>query len=68
LHAIEELIIHKTNSIENYLDVGAGDGVRSLKIASKINAKKIVLLDNSYKNVEKSTFYGRGFNQSTIPY
>jgi SAM-dependent methyltransferase len=50
LDAIDEHIIdyskNKLNDI-NYLDIGAGDGFRSLKIAKGIKAKKTVLLDNS---------------------
>lgn len=50
LDAIDEYIIdYATNKLNNikYLDIGAGDGYRSLKIARGIKSKRTVLLDNS---------------------
>lgn len=50
LDAIDEYIIdYATNKLNNikYLDIGAGDGYRSLKIARGIGSEKTILLDNS---------------------
>jgi len=47
LQSIDELIIESIiTPIHNYLDVGAGDGLRSMIIAEKATPSKIVLLDN----------------------
>lgn len=49
LNAIDDLIISdlKNSKINNYLDIGAGDGRRSFYIANAIKAKNLTLLDES---------------------
>lgn len=48
LDAIDNYIIEScAENKPTYLDIGAGDGYRSLKISKGIKAKKTVLLDNS---------------------
>jgi len=56
LTAIDDYIVKSLNDdvISNYLDIGAGDGSRSLKIAKNISVKrKVFLIDNSSKMLEK---------------
>ena len=50
LNKVDDYIIQNCqgNLINNYLDVGSGDGRRSLKIADKVNVNNtIFLVDNS---------------------
>lgn len=50
LNKVDDYIIQncKDNLINNYLDVGSGDGRRSMKIADKVNVNNtIYLIDNS---------------------
>lgn len=49
LDAVDNFIIEKKypNKIENYLDIGAGDGRRTVKIMSALNIKKGWALDDS---------------------
>ncbi len=55
LNAIDEIIIKMTkNNISNYLDIGCGDGRRSLKISSEIGVTdNIILVDDSNKMLNK---------------
>lgn len=47
LKAIEDLVsAHSPRSIERYLDAGAGDGRRAMKIGQRVNASEITLLDS----------------------
>lgn len=48
LHAIESLVIKNTDkNATNLLDLGAGDGVRSMSITKKLKIKDVVLVDPS---------------------
>lgn len=47
LHCVEDLVRQWAGHASRYLDVGAGDGVRSLRVASAIGADHVVLLDTS---------------------
>ena len=48
LNTLEELKIRFFNlrKSESYLDVGTGDGHRAIRIAKRLTATKVVLLDN----------------------
>lgn len=67
LNAIDTLIVKNSKLVKSYLDVGAGDGRRSIKIAEKVRAKKSILLDNSHE-ISKgiSNFQGAEFFFGTI--
>jgi SAM-dependent methyltransferase len=54
LNAVDQIIINecKTRDFSTYLDIGAGNGRRSLRIAKTLNIKKTTLLDNSTKMLE----------------
>jgi SAM-dependent methyltransferase len=50
LDAVDGYIVDyfkSSSGINNYLDIGAGDGFRSMKIAGQLQPKHTVLLDNS---------------------
>ncbi|MBR9847597.1 MAG: class I SAM-dependent methyltransferase [Algicola sp.] len=55
LDAIDHLIITDVNgkNIENYLDIGAGDGRRSIKISNNISVNNVTLLDESSEMLNK---------------
>jgi SAM-dependent methyltransferase len=53
LDAVDEYVIEKIGHADRYLDVGAGDGYRSVKIANRIQAEKVVLVDNSPVMISK---------------
>ncbi|ARV12798.1 hypothetical protein BTO09_10745 [Gilvibacter sp. SZ-19] len=42
-----EAIITKSQNIDSYLDIGCGDGKRSLRIIDQLKPRKVVLLDES---------------------
>ena len=47
LDAIDDYIIEEIGQADSFLDVGAGDGRRSFKIAAGVKAEQVTLLDNS---------------------
>lgn len=58
LNAIDDLIVQQFESVEigNYLDIGAGDGRRGIKISKALNINNTVLLDessNMLKGIQK---------------
>jgi SAM-dependent methyltransferase len=56
LNTIDDYIINTCDDkvVNNYMDIGSGDGRRSLKIAESIGVRtQIILVDNSEKMTEK---------------
>lgn len=53
LDSVDDYIIEKIGHARNYMDVGAGDGYRSLKIATGVTAGSVVLVDNSPAIISK---------------
>ncbi len=47
LERIEKIVIARSNGAQSLLDVGAGDGVRGLRIAKSANIKTLVLMEPS---------------------
>lgn len=47
LDAIDQYVVESAGSVRHYLDIGAGDGYRSHKIAKGVRPEKVTLLDNS---------------------
>jgi SAM-dependent methyltransferase len=47
LRTIEDIVIAHAGNPESMLDVGAGDGVRALRIAEEVGIRRIVLLEPS---------------------
>ncbi|PHR74603.1 MAG: hypothetical protein COA67_00580 [Lutibacter sp.] len=72
LNAIDDFIINDNlNVVDNYLDIGCGDGRRSVKISESINVKyETILVDDSLKMLSK--FEGKPniktFNQSIFDF
>jgi 2-polyprenyl-3-methyl-5-hydroxy-6-metoxy-1,4-benzoquinol methylase len=53
LESISNLVIENApKNVIRYLDAGAGDGIRSMKIAKSVNAKSVTLIDNSLEMIE----------------
>ena len=52
LRGIEDQIFQFKKKSESYLDVGTGDGHRAIRIAKRLTATKVVLLDNSRAMLE----------------
>jgi 2-polyprenyl-3-methyl-5-hydroxy-6-metoxy-1,4-benzoquinol methylase len=56
LDAVDSYIVEHCNSqikVNHYLDIGAGDGYRSMKIAEQLQPNLMVLLDNSSEILSK---------------
>lgn len=55
LNAIDTIIIseNKNRKISNYLDIGSGDGRRSLKMINSLNPLNSTLIDDSSKMLEQ---------------
>jgi len=54
LSSIDSLIVSILNKTDSIVDLGSGDGVRIAKLAKKLQAKKVVLVDNSNKMLKLS--------------
>lgn len=53
LDAVDGYVIEKIGRAGSYMDVGAGDGYRSRKIADGVHAERVVLVDNSPAMISK---------------
>ncbi|GGD84951.1 class I SAM-dependent methyltransferase [Planktosalinus lacus] len=55
LNAVDDIIIseNKNKKINNYLDIGSGDGRRSLKMINSLNPLNSTLVDDSSKMLEQ---------------
>lgn len=53
LNAVDDIVTEKGLGAETYLDVGAGDGRRSMKISAILKPKKVTLIDNAVRIAEK---------------
>ena len=47
LRSVENLIVENNKSVNRYLDIGCGDGQRSLKIINRLNPQQSALIDSS---------------------
>ncbi len=62
LNAVDDLIFQVMDGLNviNYLDIGCGDGTRSLKIIERIKPNHAVLIDNSEKMLESAKSLYKG--------
>ena len=62
LNSVDNLILKNApDTINNYLDIGGGDGIRTKKIADNLNPKYTMLIDNSEEMVKLAK--ERGLNE-----
>ena len=60
--AIDRLVLEYAPSARHVLDVGCGDGSRGVRLAHRMNAEKLLLVDNS----EKMISLANGFKDSIV--
>jgi len=63
--SVNQIVIKHSPPAPNYLDAGAGDGVRGMEIAEAVGARRVSLIDNSVEMYRKlsrldadATFWG----------
>lgn len=54
LSSVDDIVCKTAGRRKRYMDVGAGDGRRSINIARRVDAEEILLLDNSDKMLAKA--------------
>ena len=54
LTSVDDIICETAGNRKRYMDIGAGDGRRSMYIADKVRAEEIVLLDSSETMLSKA--------------
>lgn len=60
---VESVVVEvagELGKIENYLDIGSGDGRRAIRIASKIKAKKLTIVEPSKRMLDQVERPSRG--------